>query len=222
MYAQPMPGSARQIVLATNNPHKVDEMRAIFAALLPAGDVRLLSLSEAAGGTPPPEPAETGITFEENAVIKARAYAEALTMPCLADDSGLEIDALGGKPGVISSHYSTDGRETGLNRAQRDAENNARVLQELAGIPPHRRTARFVCVMALWPGGVIVRGAFEGRIGLPGEVPRGANGFGYDPIFLVAPEFRHTSAELSPVDKNRLSHRARAAEQLARILARTP
>lgn len=217
-----MPDPARQIVLATNNPHKVEEMQAIFAALLPARDVRLLLLSEAAGGTPPPEPAETGKTFEENAVIKARAYAQALGMPCLADDSGLEIDALAGKPGVISSHYSTDGRETGLTRAQRDAENNARVLRELADTPEPRRTARFVCVMALWPGGVIVRGTFEGRIGTPGDVPRGTNGFGYDPLFLVAPEYRLTSAELSAVNKNRLSHRARAAEQLARVLARTP
>ena len=205
------------LLLATANPHKVEEMQAIFGSLLP--DLRLLSLADLPGG-PPPEPAETGTTFEQNATIKARAYAAASGMPCLADDSGLEIDALQGRPGVISSHYCTDGQETGMTRAQRDQANNQRVLRELEGVPPHHRTARFVCVMALYlhpakPNAILVRGTFEGRIGLPTEVPRGSHGFGYDPLFLVAPDFTHSGAELEPSEKNRLSHRAAAASQMA-------
>ncbi|MBY0113536.1 MAG: transposase [Phycisphaerales bacterium] len=406
------------LLLATANPHKVEEMQAIFAALLP--DLRLLSLADLPGG-PPPEPAETGTTFEANATIKARAYAAASGMPCLADDSGLEIDALNGRPGVISSHYCTDGQETGMTRAQRDQANNQRVLRELEGVAPEKRTARFVCTMALslphppkhppkhqWdrppagrqlptpserlslltpldlspvqshpPGPLIIRngslphwerggstyfitfrvlqgklapqerdivldaclhwhnqraivhlvivmpdhvhliltplpngetwhtladlmqsiktftsrtinaargvtgtlwqpeyfdrlirhadelrekwqytlenpvrkglvrnwleyqwtsggalredrpeagptalarGTFEGRIGLPTQVPRGSHGFGYDPLFLVAPDFTHTGAELDPSEKNRLSHRAAAAGQMAQHL----
>ncbi|HEX8875992.1 MAG TPA: non-canonical purine NTP pyrophosphatase [Phycisphaerales bacterium] len=391
------------LLLATANPHKVEEMQAIFAALLP--DLRLLSLADLPGG-PPPEPAETGTTFEANATIKARAYGVASGMACLADDSGLEIDALQGRPGVISSHYCTDGQETGMTRAQRDQANNQRVLRELEGVAPEDRTARFVCTMALAFGGgafqapptpslsplsaksalqspvrkshtdslphweqagatysltfctldsdlspqerqivldacmhwhatrahvevvvvmpdhvhlvvrplqqpdgawpsipwlmqsiktftareinrvrgrsgtlwqdeyfdrivrrdgeledivhyigenpvrkglastwseypfiegarpkewkrrrglegpapapvLLVRGTFEGRIGLPTEVPRGSHGFGYDPLFLVAPAFTHTGAELDPSEKNRLSHRAAAAGQMA-------
>src|SRR5690606_33319196 len=123
------------IVLATANPHKVAELRDIFAA---AG-VEVLSLSEIPGGVPP-EPTETGATFEQNATIKARAYARATGMVCLADDSGLEVDALEGAPGVISSHYSTDGLETGVSRAARDAANNERVLRELHNVPEHRRS----------------------------------------------------------------------------------
>jgi non-canonical purine NTP pyrophosphatase (RdgB/HAM1 family) len=407
------------LLLATANPHKVEEMQAIFGVLLP--DLRLLSLADLPGG-PPPEPAETGTTFEQNATIKARAYAAASGVACLADDSGLEIDALQGRPGVISSHFCTDGRETGMTRAQRDQANNQRVLRELEGVPPENRTARFVCTMALalpsspkhhpnhppkhqwdrppagrqlptnparlallspldlspvqsvaqgqliihqgtlphwervgstyfitfrvlrgelspaerdivlraclhwhniraiihlvvvmpdhvhmiftplpktdgwhtlselmhsittftsrtinaargtagtlwqpeyfdrllrhadelrekwrytlenpvrkglvkewfeyqWTSGgairedrpeagptVLVRGTFDGRIGLPNEVPRGSHGFGYDPLFLVAPAFTHTGAELPPAEKNRLSHRAAAAQQMA-------
>lgn len=205
------------LLLATANPHKVEEMQAIFAVLLP--DLRLLSLADLPGG-PPPEPAETGTTFEQNATIKARAYAAASGMPCLADDSGLEIDALHGRPGVISSHYCTDGRETGMTRAQRDQANNQRVLRELEGVAPENRSARFVCTMALCthptnPNTLLVRGTFEGRIGLPTEVPRGSHGFGYDPLFLVAPDFTRTGAELPPSEKNRLSHRAAAAQKMA-------
>lgn len=208
-----------EIVIATANPHKVDEMRAIFASLTP--NVRLLGLAEL-GGPPPAEPPETGSTFEENSRIKATSYAAATGRLCLADDSGLEIDALGGKPGVISSHYCTDGREAGMSRSERDAANNKRVLRELEGIAPEQRGARFVCVMTLSDakGKIVghVRGAFEGRIGLPGDVPRGNDGFGYDPLFLVAPAFGTTSAELSSEEKNRVSHRRSAAEQIARII----
>jgi XTP/dITP diphosphohydrolase len=202
------------IVLATANPHKVAELREIFDA---AG-LRVTSLDELAGGMPP-EPAETGATFEENATIKARAYARATGMVCVADDSGLEVDALQGAPGVISSHYSTDGQETGMTRAARDAANNERVLRELHDVPEHRRSARFVCVMCLAaPDGRVLAttsGNFEGRIGLPGEVPRGANGFGYDPLFLVAPGYVRTSAELTPEEKHERSHRGGAARAMA-------
>ena len=399
------------LLLATANPHKVEEMQAIFGVLLP--DLRLLSLADLPGG-PPLEPAETGTTFEANATIKARAYAAASGMPCLADDSGLEIDALHGRPGVLSSHECTDGQDTGMTRAQRDHANTQRGRRDLEGVPPENRTARFVCTMALslpsppkhqwdrppagrqlptpserlslltpldlspvqshppgpltirngslphwerggstyfitfrvlqgelapqerdivldaclhwhnqraivhlvvvmpdhvhliltplpngetwhtladlmhsiktftariinaargvtgtlwqpeyfdrlirhadelrekwkytlenpvrkglvthwheyqWTSGgalredrpeagptALVRGTFEGRIGLPGDVPRGSHGFGYDPLFLVAPTFTQTGAELQPAEKNRLSHRAAAASQMA-------
>lgn len=206
------------LTLATANPHKVAELRSIFARV----GVAALSLDEAANGRVTTEPSETGTTFEENAAIKARSYAAQLGMPCLADDSGLEIDALRGAPGVISSHYSTDGRETGLARAERDAANNERVLRELATISDDRRGARFVCVMCLAsPDGTILastRGTFEGRIGTPPRVPCGDNGFGYDPLFLVAPDFARTSAELSPDEKNARSHRALAALAMAEKL----
>ena len=206
------------IVLATGNPHKLDELRAIFAA---AGySIPLISLSET--GVAVTEPEETGTTFAENAAIKAVQYAKQTDRFCLADDSGLEIDALDGRPGVISSHYSTDGRETGLTRPQRDEANNARVLKELAGIPDAQRTARFVCCMCLAnPNGEVIarsRGTFEGRIGLPPRVPAGAHGFGYDPLFLVAPAFDRTSAELRAAEKNRLSHRGMAAMAMAQRL----
>lgn len=178
--------------------------------------LRLRQLGECPGA-PFPEPAEVGRTFVENATIKALAYAGHTGMACLADDSGLEVDALGGAPGVISSHYATAGRETGLTRAARDEANNRALLANLAGVSD--RTARFVCVMALaLPGPSRVahlsRGVFEGRIGEAPAVPRGANGFGYDPLFLVAPEFTRTGAELSPPEKNGRSHRAAAARDM--------
>jgi len=201
------------IVVATGNPHKVEELRAILAPL----GLELLSLADLSDTHPEPE--ETGETFEENAALKALAYAERTGLHCLADDSGLEVDALAGAPGVISARYHSDGLETGLPRPERDRLNNERLLRKLEGVPPDRRTARFVCAMALAsPEGQVLakaRGLFEGRIGLPGEVPRGSNGFGYDPLFLVAPDYTRTSAELSPDEKNRLSHRGKAARAMA-------
>lgn len=212
-----------EIVVATGNPHKVEEIRAVFAAEGLEG-VSLIGLGDVPGG-PFAEPAETGATFEENATIKAVAYARATGRLCLADDSGLEVDALGGRPGVISSHYCTDGRETGMPRAERDRRNNERVLNGLDGVPPEKRTARFRCVMVLAAtGGVLFQtsGAFEGRIGLPNAVPRGESGFGYDPLFLVAPEYARTGAELSPREKNALSHRGAAARAMAAWLRARP
>ena len=206
------------IVLATTNPHKVEELGAIFGGV----GLAVVGLSDLAG-FPFPEPDETGATFGHNAAIKARAYALLTGRLCIADDSGIEVDALGGAPGVISSHYGTEGRETGLSRARRDEANNERLLRELDGVSTERRTARFVCSMVLCkPAGegtteilATTRGAFEGRIGLPGDVPRGESGFGYDPLFLVAPDHTRTSAQLSPQGKNELSHRAAAARAMA-------
>jgi XTP/dITP diphosphohydrolase len=203
------------LLLATSNPHKLEELRAIFA---PEG-IRVIGLPDLPNPGALIEPEETGKTFEENAFIKALGYAQQTSCICLADDSGLEVDALSGAPGVISSHYATDGRETGLSRPQRDAANNDRLLRELRDVPPDRRTARFVCVMAVAAApphplfSLTARGTFEGRIGTPPEVPRGSNGFGYDPLFLL-PDGR-TSAELSPHEKNALSHRGQAARLIA-------
>jgi len=202
------------IVIATGNLHKVEELRAIFSAQR----IAVEGLRDLPGHGRFHEPEEHGATFEENATIKALSYASQTGRLCLADDSGLEVDALGGAPGVISSHYATDGRETGLSRAQRDAANNARLLRDLEKVPPERRTARFVCVMVLAaPGNALAsaRGVFEGRIGRLGEVPRGGHGFGYDPLFLLPPPDTRTSAELPPEEKNARSHRGAAARAMA-------
>ena len=134
------------MVIATGNPHKVTELREILAREGLTG-IEFLGLADVG---PTTEPIESGKTFAENATIKALSYAKQTGLPALADDSGLEIDALHGKPGVISSHYYNDGREDEMKpREERDALNNARVLRELANTPPDQRTARFVCVMVL-------------------------------------------------------------------------
>jgi len=208
-----------RIVLATSNPHKVTEMRAAFGTA-GFGGLELVGLGEV--GVVGGEPEETGATLEANATIKAVQYARRTEMWCLADDSGLEIDALGGRPGVISSHYATDGRETGVGREERDAANTARVLREMEGVPEERRGARFVCVMVLaGADGTVAgttRGGVRGRIGVRGEVPRGAGGFGYDPVFLVGPTFARSGAELSATEKNATSHRGVAARAMAELL----
>ena len=392
------------IVIATGNPHKIDEIRAVLS---PIG-VDVVGLSDLPG--PFEEPAEGKDSFIENATLKAVSYARQTGRVCLADDSGLEVDALGGAPGVISSHYATDGEETGASREERDRANNQRLLRELKGVAPEQRSARFVCTMVLaappptlggggfqppqlttsatkydgrftqrrggklphwdlgggtyfitisarrgvaftaperqiilnacthwhgksvlihaacvmpdhvhlllrtlelpdgsytpvadvmhsiksysanqinnhravsgsiwqreyydrlvrnteeaeealryiemnavhagladqphaypylWEAGretggleappsksvvlAVVRGTFEGRIGQPGEVPRGSNGFGYDPLVLVAPEFSRTCAELTPQEKNARSHRGEAARLMAQEIRR--
>lgn len=214
------------ILLATANPHKVSELRSIFNTQ----GIPTVAFADLCFLVPVPEPVESGSTFEENATIKASAYAAATGHWALSDDSGLEVDALGGRPGVISAYFATDGAVTGLPRAERDRLNNERLLRELEGVPFDRRNARFVCVMALCPPpgealdaaaptpappAALVRGSFKGRIGLPPRVPAGADGFGYDPLFLVAPDFSRTSAELAAGEKNRLSHRAAAARLMA-------
>lgn len=205
-----------RLVIATGNPGKVREMRSLLdglgVAVVGLGDLDQRCV----------EPAETGKSFNANAQIKALSYAQQTGLACLADDSGLEVDALGGAPGVISSHYATDGVETGLSRADRDAANNERLLRELEGVEPARRTARFVCVMMLAlpePARVVAstRGTFEGSIGQPGDVPRGDGGFGYDPLFLVGDR---TSAQLNADEKNTLSHRGQAAKAMIAIIER--
>lgn len=199
-----------EIVLATGNPHKLEELRSILA---PTG-ATLLGLQEAshaAGIALPEEPDESGATFPENARIKAIAYAAVLRRPCLADDSGLEVDALGGEPGVHSAHWA--GREG--DRAERDRRNNEKLLAALRNVPPERRTARFVCCMCLAdPSGRVLqetRGVFEGVVL---DSPRGTHGFGYDPL-LWLPDRGCTSAELSPEEKNARSHRGAAAQAMA-------
>ena len=153
---------------------------------------------------------ETGSTFHENARLKARSYAALSGMLTLADDSGLEVDALGGEPGVRSSRY-------GDSQAASDQDRVRLLLKKLAGVPWERRTARFRCVIAIaTPAGEVeyAEGVFEGRIGY--EL-RGDNGFGYDPIFVVAGR-EVTSAELPPDEKNAMSHRGQAAKKALQML----
>ena len=203
---EPRPGEAAgpAIVLATGNPKKLGEVRAI---LEPEG-FRVLGLDAFHAI---PEPEENADTFAGNARLKARAYAAALGVACLADDSGLCVDALGGAPGVRSARYA----EIGGDRETRDAANNAKLLQELRGVPPERRTARFVCAMCLAaPDGTVLaesEGTFECVII---DEPRGAGGFCYDPLLLLPAEGL-TSAELDPVEKNRRSHRGAACRAIA-------
>lgn len=209
------------IVIATKNPGKIAELRSL---LEPTG-IRAIGLDELETTTTEPE--ETGTTFLENATIKALDYASQTGLPCLADDSGLAVDALNGRPGVISSHFAWDGRTTGepaeLSREQRDLRNNTRLLNELEAVAPSERTARFVCVMVLAAQGQVLAdtsGTFEGRIGEPPSVPAGDQGFGYDPLFLVSPEHTQTSAQLKPAQKNTLSHRGEALRKMIHEITR--
>lgn len=209
-----------ELLVATSNPHKLDELRAIFAR---AG-IEVIGLDAAGGAVAPErpvEPVEDGATFADNARIKARSYARQTGRRCVADDSGLLVDALGGAPGVHSARYAG----IGATRAERDRANNERLLLELAGVPRDRRTARFVCAMcASDPDGTIIaetEGSFAGVIA---DAPRGRNGFGYDPL-LEVPELGRTSAELSAEEKNARSHRGEAARRMAAALtaaARSP
>lgn len=199
-----------RILVATSNPKKVDEIR---GALAPLG-ISVASLADAGfGGIP--EPDETERTFAGNARLKALAYAAATGQLVLADDSGLEVDALGGEPGVDSAIWA--GAEG--DRAARDARNNAKLVSTLRGVPQPARSARFVCAMCVaGPDGAVIgesRGSVEGEIV---DDARGANGFGYDPHFLVRALGR-TTAELSPEEKNSISHRGQASREIARLLA---
>jgi len=184
-----------KLLIATNNPGKLREYQEILTDL----PVELVSPADA-GLTLDPE--ETGSTFEENAIIKAQEFAQVSGLLTLADDSGLEIDALNGEPGVYSARYG--------NTAKQDHEGRYRlVLEKLANTPSEQRTARFKCVVALVAGEKVVGtadGAVEGVITL---APKGEGGFGYDPVFFV-PEFERTMAELTSDEKNSISHRSRA------------
>jgi len=192
-----------KIVLATGNAGKVREL----SALLADHAIELSPQSEFGV----PEAEETGLTFIENAIIKARNAAAHTHLPAIADDSGLEVDALGGAPGVYSSRFAGPGAT--------DALNNARLLAELAGLPPGQRTARFRCLAVYLrhkndPAPIIAEGVWEGVIL---DAPHGANGFGYDPLFFL-PACNCTSAELPPEVKNSLSHRGQALRVLAERL----
>lgn len=195
------------LLVATRNAGKLRELRDILG---PHG-VRVRGLSEI-----PDAPAveEDADSFLGNALKKARTFAQATGLPVLADDSGLAVDALGGRPGVRSARYA------GANAT--DADNNRELLRELEGVPPDRRGAAFACAVALVvPGGLefTAVGRLEGRIL---EEARGSDGFGYDPLFLVEPEGK-TLAEMPLAEKNRLSHRARAlAALLPSLLALRP
>lgn len=190
----------KKILLASNNPGKVREIQAILAS----DDIEIVPQS----AFQIPDIDEIGLTFVENAILKARHASKLSGLAAIADDSGLEVDALGGAPGVFSARYAGPGAN--------DADNNAKLLRELKDTPDAGRTARFRCVMvfmrhALDPSPLIGQGVWEGAIL---RELRGGGGFGYDPLFFV-PEKGCASAELSADEKNRLSHRGKALRELA-------
>jgi len=191
-------------VLATGNPGKLAEMRALLA------DLGLdLEPQSAFGIEPPPE---TGATFLDNALLKARHAASHTGLPAIADDSGLEVDALGGAPGVHSARYAGEPAD--------DARNLAKLVDALAGMPPAARGARYRCVLVFLrtaedPAPLVASGSWEGRLV---QVPRGHGGFGYDPLFEI-PGLGLTAAELDPATKNSLSHRGMAMRSLRARLA---
>lgn len=193
----------KRIVLATGNLGKVREI----SELLAGHDFEVSPQS----AFNVPEAEETGLTFVENAIIKARNAAAHTGLPAIADDSGLEVDALQGAPGIYSSRYA--------GKTASDWENREKLLADLAGFPTEQRTARFQCLMIFLrhandPTPIICQGTWEGRVLL---APRGSNGFGYDPVFYV-PTHDRSSAELPPETKNRLSHRGQALRKLIAAL----
>ena len=193
--------------MATRNAGKVRELRDLLQGL----GIELLSLVDFPDL---PEIPEDGATFAENAGTKAREVVRLTQLPALADDSGLEVAALKGRPGVFSARYALDRTQP---KIPGDADNWRKLLEEMAGVPWEERAARFVCAisLALTDGRVFTaRGECRGAIALE---PRGEHGFGYDPVFWV-PEYGRTMAELGPEVKNRLSHRARALAALREIL----
>ena len=191
-----------KLIFATGNENKMREIREILAGR----GYEILSMKEAGIDV---DVVEDGKTFAENALIKARAISKIAGELVLADDSGLEIDALGGEPGIYSARYM--GYDTSYT------EKNNNLISRLEGVPDEERTARFVCAMAaVFPDGreETVVGTMEGRIGY--EIA-GENGFGYDPIFFL-PKYGKTSAEISPEEKNAISHRGKALRAIAELL----
>lgn len=196
----------RRVVLASSNPGKVREINALLAGLhltaVPQSDFSVVDVEE------------TGLTFVENALLKARNATRHTGLPAIADDSGLEVDALHGAPGIYSARYAGAGAS--------DARNLEKLLADLREVPEARRTARFVCLMVylrheLDPTPIICQGSWEGRILFE---PRGRGGFGYDPVFFV-PTHNCSSAELPPEVKNELSHRGQALRALVAALGTT-
>jgi XTP/dITP diphosphohydrolase len=214
-----MASSPQRVVLATNNAHKLTELTRILAATGTGRAVGLVSLAAFPGA---PDVAETGCTFEENALLKAHAIAAFTGLPAVADDSGLCVDALNGMPGVLSARWAGGHGD--------DAANLALVLAQLADVPAQLRGARFVCAAAL----VIPAPAAHRAVGpeptaaeriVTGELvgglttaPRGSNGFGYDPIFVPEGDTL-TTAEMGPAEKDAISHRGRAFRALAQVIA---
>ena len=195
------PINTNQILLASNNKGKISEIQALLPSynIIPQAEI-IASEAE-----------ETGITFIENALLKARHAAQHSNLPVIADDSGLAVDALNGTPGIYSARYA------GVDA--NDHDNVNKLLLELEGVPLEERTARFICVIVLIehaddPVPIIAQGVWEGRILFH---PQGANGFGYDPVFWV-PEHNCSSAELTPEAKNSLSHRGQALRKMADFL----
>lgn len=191
----------KKIIFATENEGKMREIREVLSDL----DAQVLSMKEAGVEA---DIVEDGETFEDNAIIKARTVCALTGEIVLADDSGLEIDALNKEPGVYSARYMAGSPYS---------EKNAALLKRLEGVPDEKRTARFVCAAAVaFPDGRVktVRGVMEGRIS---HEPKGTNGFGYDPIFYL-PEYGCTSAELSMEEKNRISHRGKALRLIKKEL----
>lgn len=195
---------SRTLVAATGNPGKLAELERLLAGI--GWEVVPQS---ALGVEPPPE---DGLTFVENAIIKARHASERTGRPAVADDSGIVVDALGGAPGVRSARYAGEGGD--------DAANNEKLIRELAGVPAEERSARFECAV-VWTRGprdpvpLIARGTWAGQVL---DAPRGTNGFGYDPLFLD-PAAGLTAAELDPERKDALSHRGKALRALRSMLA---
>lgn len=191
-----------KLVLATNNPHKIQEITAILEGL----DVEVITKDSYPDF---PEIEETGATLEENAILKAKGIYEFTGLPSMADDSGLEVDALKGHPGVSSARYAGPGCTF--------ADNNAKLLRVLDGVPDDKRTARFRCVIAICFENGSTRLA-EGRIdGIITRDLRGRQGFGYDPVFLI-PHLGLTFAEMPPEQKNSMSHRGRAVRAAREVI----
>ncbi|MBB6056282.1 RdgB/HAM1 family non-canonical purine NTP pyrophosphatase [Tolumonas osonensis] len=192
-----------KVVLATGNKKKVEELNALLAGM----DYTVVPQSEFNVESVP----ETGTTFVENAIIKARHAARITGLPAIADDSGIEVDALLGRPGVYSARYAGEDAS--------DQDNLEKLLEEMNGVPAVLRTARYWCVLVYMrhaddPTPIICQASWEGTLATE---PAGENGFGYDPIFNV-PDLDCTAAELDPATKNSLSHRGKALAQLAEAL----
>ena len=193
----------RQLVLASGNHGKLAEFQQLLAHT--GWEV----IPQSAFATPDVD--ETGLSFVENAILKARNAAQHSGLPALADDSGLEVDALDGAPGIYSARFA--------GNAADDAANNRKLLEALAAVPDSQRTARFQCVLVFMrhardPSPLICQGTWEGKIL---TAPRGEQGFGYDPLFYI-PALAQTSAELPPALKNQCSHRGQALQQMLRAL----
>lgn len=193
-----------KVVLASGNKGKLNEFNQLLNPLdievLPQSEFNVTSVEE------------TGLTFIENAILKARHASQISGLPAIADDSGLEVDALNGAPGIYSARYAGD--------EANDAANNQKLLQELSGVTPENRTARFQCVLVYLkhpadPTPIVCQGSWEGTIL---EAPAGEQGFGYDPLFWV-PSKQCSSAELSRDEKNSLSHRGQALRKLIKLMS---